>query len=281
MPNDSKGPARSTSPAPKTSGRGKPPAPRMVANPMASGTATYATNPQYVGGQFNGPLIGYQNNPAMAAHYGTSAAYTGVYGTQRYTTGMLDGLYGAPRNQIYSVQGGLYSLGYLTKFVPGVYDQHTRDALERAMADANRNGMSLEQMLNSQRSSGSQFGGGGSGGGGGGGGGTTVQRSISLTSREGAMSVLQGALANELGRQPTPKELTDFTKALNAKEQANPTVTTTTVSGKNVSQTTKQGNVDPNVTATDFAKQTPRAAERNKFQDSQYLDVISQMLGVK
>ena len=93
------------------------------------------------------------------------------------------------------------------------------------------------------------------------------------------MQILQNALAQELGRKPTDTELTRFTRALNRKEAANPTVTTTHYSGdgSSVSSKTKQGNVDPNTSAESFAKTVP--AERNRFQDSQYLNVIANMIG--
>lgn len=233
----------------------------------------YSKQLHYAGMGANGPIY----NP------------TPVYGQPMYKQSDLSALYGKGPGQVWDTQRKLYSLGLLPTFIPGTYDNKTRDALEKAYAIANANGVSLDGMLanrdNLQKMLAKAGYGGGSGGGGGGGASagprTITQTSVNLTSREGAQQILAQALTQQLGRQPTPAELTRFTKALNVQEKANPTVTTQHISASGASQstTTKQGNVDPQFQADKFAK-TTSPAERNRFQDSQYMDVLANMLGV-
>jgi len=212
-----------------------------------------------------------------------------IWGVPHYTNSMVNALWGKGPEQVFNTQYMLYSLGYLPTLTPGTMSDKTAKAFENAAADANRNGITFEQMLsNRQRATGSGGSSGGGGASGGGGGGrslarTITQTSVNLTSREGAMSVLSNALAAELGRQPSQAELTRFVTGLNRQERSNPTVSTVTTdaTGTEKSRTTKQGNVDSGYQATQFAKSAPLAAERNKFQDSQYFDVIAQMIGAK
>lgn len=235
--------------------------------------------------------VGYARSPQydqIARHYGyNKPTYEGVYRSPVYTNSMLNSLLGKGPQQILSWQMAAHDLGYLPTYVPGVITDRTQNALTRLLTRANKNGMTVEQMLHTRKAAFKALGltdslSGGGGGGGGGGPRTVTQSSVNLTSREGAMQILQNALAQELGRKPTDTELTRFTRALNRKEAANPTVTTTHYSGdgSSVSSKTKQGNVDPNTSAESFAK-TVSPAERNRFQDSQYLNVIANMIGVK
>ena len=96
------------------------------------------------------------------------------------------------------------------------------------------------------------------------------------------MQILQNALAQELGRKPTDTELTRFTRALNRKGGRQPDGHHHPLpgDGSSVSSKTKQGNVDPNTSAESFAK-TVSPLSANRFQDSQYLNVIANMIGVK
>lgn len=213
-----------------------------------------------------------------------------VYGQPMYRKSDLMALYGKGPGQVWDTQRKLYSLGLLPTFVPGTYDQKTRDALEVAYTAANANGVSLDAMLANRDSvqemlKKAGLGGGGSSGGGSGSSGgprTVTQSNVTLTSREGAQQVLSQALAQQLGRQPSPDELTRFTRALNVQEKANPTVTVQKINAKgdNQSTVTKQGNVDNAYQADQFAK-TTSPAERSRFQDSQYMDTIAQMIGAK
>lgn len=263
---------------------------------------------------------GYVNDPAMAAHYGTKQAFVGVYGVPQYRYSDIDALWGKPKGQVFDLQYKLYALGLLPTFIPGTMDMNTQTAAEKAFEVANKNGTTIEQMLNQSNPATGKPLAGGAGPAGSGGVSTSssssssvstsrqTQRSITLTSREGAMAVLSNALAQELGRQPSQAELTRFTKSLNAAQMANPDVSTSTsttatqasqsgssstsgshtsshTSSRSSSNTTgtsinKQGNVDPAYEATQFAK-TTAPAERNRFQDSQYFDVIANMIGAK
>ena len=224
---------------------------------------------------------GYVNDPRMAAHYGTRQAYVGVYGVPTYTYAEVNSLYGKPKGQVWNYQYQLYALGYLHSFTPGRMGASTESAFLRAAEDANKNGMTFEQML-AQGKGGPGSPGSGARGPGGGGPRTVTQSSINLTSREGAQQILANALAQQLGRQPSDSELTRFTRSLNAHERANPTVTTThyAAGGTASSSTTKQGNVDTGYEADQFGKKVA-PAERNRFQDSQYMDIIASMIGAK
>jgi hypothetical protein len=237
------------------------------------------------------------------AGYSTSQP---VYGVPQYSNADVQALWGKGKAQVWDTQYKLYSLGFLPSFVPGTMDTKTEKAALAAFEVANKNGTTLEGMLQQKNpATGKPLGGGpGSSG-------PTssssvssssqTQKSISLTSREAAMSVLGNALSQELGRQPTQDELTRFTTALNRREMANPTVTkSTSTTSTNASSSTsgshqsnrsssstsgtsisKQGNVDTGYEATQFAKSGALAPERNRFQDSQYMDVIAQMIGAK
>jgi hypothetical protein len=227
----------------------------------------------------------YQSNTGHPSQRGNQP----IFGVPHYTNSMVNALWGKGPEQVFNTQYMLYSLGYLPTFTPGTMSEKTQKAFEQAATDANRNGITFEQMLiNRAKAMGAKGVAGLPGGSGGGGGGgslarTITQTSVNLTSREGAMSVLANALASELGRQPSQAELTRFVTGLNKQERANPTVSTVTTdaTGTEKSRTTKQGNVDSGYEATQFAKSAPLAAERNRFQDSQYFDVIAQMIGAK
>jgi len=128
---------------------------------------------------------------------------------------------------------------------------------------------------------------------------TSTNTAIQLSSRATARAVLESALANELGREPTKRETTAFLRALNQKEEANPTVTTSTTdssstsvvdqgkkgsdtdttSSSNTTTTSRDSNVDPNQMAERFAKKE-NPQEWKRFQDAQYFDVLAQMLGM-
>ena len=240
--------------------------------------------------------VGERFDPSKVNYPGYSTT-ANIYAQPHYHNSEIDALWGKPAGVVAKWQMKAWALGFLPSFVPGTMDDKSREGLMKAMAVANKNGLTLDEML--QRRNlvlGGQPGGkNGSRGNGPGGGGpststsTSTMRSISLTSREGAYAVLANALGQELGRNPTQAELTRFTHALNAKERANPTVTsqssTTTTSGTHSStsgtSTSKQGNVDTGYQATQFGKTGALAPEFSKFQDSQYMDVISQMIGAK
>ena len=71
---------------------------------------------------------------------------------------------------------------------------------------------------------------------------------------------------------------------MNKRERANPTVTTSTTSAdgagnSSTSTTTKQGDVDPNESAIDFAQSKPLRKEYHQYQGANYLGVLEQLLG--
>ncbi len=93
--------------------------------------------------------------------------------------------------------------------------------------------------------------------------------------------MLTQALAQQLGREPSPAEVTRFLHSLNAEERAHPTVTHTHIAagGAHQSSTTQQSSVEPGAEATSWAKTQPGlAGETHKYQDSLYFDVLGQMM---
>jgi hypothetical protein len=84
------------------------------------------------------------------------------------------------------------------------------------------------------------------GGGGGGGGGSS---SIDLSSPTQARSIITQVMQNLLGRDPDASEISDFTKALNEAQRANPV----TVEGDG-STVTRSGGIEADVFAMDYVK---------------------------
>lgn len=236
------------------------------------------------------PDVSQINNPS-SSFYGKVGA-TPIYSSPAYKVTDLNSLAGKPPAQVWAVQQALYNAGILKSgFLAGTYDEATRTALEKVMYVANLNGISISEVFRRQDLIRQAYGaagygtsggsGGGGGGGGGGAGGTYTQSQITLTSAAQAKGILASALAQQLGRQPTENEVQDFVGLLNRQQKANPTVTTTTVSadGKVQASTTKQGNVDPQQSAEDFAT-TVSPEERSKFQGANYYAIIAQKLGI-
>lgn len=243
-------------------------------------------------------------NDAWSQHFGQPAAVA-VTSPPIYTQQMLDAMWGKGRGAVYDTKGLLYDLGYLPSkdAALGFWTNTSAGALQNAMADANKNGQSLENMRQTLLSGGKLAYGPGSGGSQ-----TSVSTSntssssdstsISLTSREGAHAALSQQLANELGREPTNAELTRFLNSLNGTERANPSTShqsgsssSTTVSGPGGSSTTGSSSshtssvsrsTDPSAEAQHWARgQTDLAAERNSYQQAGYFQVISKLLGVQ
>jgi hypothetical protein len=87
-----------------------------------------------------------------------------------------------------------------------------------------------------------RFGGGGGGGGGG-------SSSIDLSSPTQARSIITQVMQSLLGRDPDASEISDFTKALNEAQRANPV----TVEGDG-STVTRSGGIEADVFAMDYVK---------------------------
>jgi hypothetical protein len=255
---------------------------------MGYGDSQYGSS-----GSGSGTYLGVPNNYSVAKPGIRQGSYMGAgYGmgdspmvdvqNRRgpiYTEMDVNNLYGKSRQQVIGIQQALYQMGYSTP-TNGIYTESSADAFRNALSDANRNGESLQEMyLRVIGKDGNPFGGGGSGSGAGSSGPrTSVSKSVSLTSRAGAQAILTQQLATELGREPTPGEVSRFLKGLNKTERANPTVSTTVSSATSSNTTTKQSNVDPGAEGADFAK-TAAPAERKDFKEFQYMNVVAQMLG--
>jgi hypothetical protein len=97
---------------------------------------------------------------------------------------------------------------------------------------------------------------------------TDTSRVVNLSNPSEARSFLDGALANYLGRAPSPKEYQTFTKALNAAQEAEPEITrsvTTTTPGRatqtRTSDVRREGGIVPGQYATEWAKSQEGVAE--------------------
>lgn len=234
---------------------------------------------------------GYGDNPAYVNYpgytgYGTARGMT--YGQPVYTYRDLDSMWGKGPAQVYGVKDMLYRLGYLSRTDASTpfWSKSANSALQDAMADANKNGITLDQMYQANQKNGGGNSGSGSGSGSGGGRSVSTSSSVSLTSKEAAHQILGQALAQQLGRQPTAAETAAFLRSLNATEKANPSTSTTVStfdgSGNSHSSTTsKSVNINPSAEADAWTQNNSAlAAERKGYQGALYFDVIGKMLGI-
>lgn len=102
------------------------------------------------------------------------------------------------------------------------------------------------------------------GGGGGGGPSTTTVRTVNITSPDAAKRLVNQAMTSYLGREATKDELDAFTRALNVKEEANPTIQTitSTPSGSVMQQDQRvEGGFDQAQFTADYAQSRPDYAE--------------------
>ena len=258
--------------------------------------------PQYRGDNLGG-VIGTGRYPGQT-----------VYAYPRYTEQDVNRVGNMPRGDMIDLQERLAYAGFITSVRKGDPNQ-TMAAYRNALGEANGYGADVDEYLKARIAAryggdASPYGSGGSGGGGGGSSSSSTSisnssmttRSVNLTGRGTAEGILRNALTQELGREPTAREVQDFKRSLNVKERKNPTITkstssTTTTSsqsskGNHVSSTsntsgtssstTKQSDIDPSEEALDFAKSSKKLRqERRMYQNSQYLDVIEAMMGVQ
>ena len=221
-------------------------------------------------------------------------------GTPIYRESSIYGLYNLPRfgqGSLAEKQVQLYRMGYLknsSSWSLGQMSSTVETAFRSAYEKANKMGMSIDEMERQDQIAAAQAAmlgmtqattttsGGGGGGGGGGGTTTYTSSSVSQASRTQAQAILKNALRDQLGREPMGSEIDTFMRSLNSAAAKNPTVTTqtTTTSGSSTSSTskTKEG-LDPNQYAENYGK-TMVPNEYKKFQDSQYMNVLKDMLGL-
>jgi hypothetical protein len=197
---------------------------------------------------------------------------------------------GTTPEQTYLWQKALESSGALTGgYARGTWDPKSKTALLKAMYTANKARMALSDMLGqSQMFKNAEDGGsqerytGPTTT-------TSTNTSINLTARPTARAVLTAALQNELGREPSRREVDDFLRGLNIAERKNPSESTTTTTTdpdpkshtveSSSTTTSKESKVNPSARAENFAEQVdPREAKR--YQTGNYYAVIANMLGV-
>lgn len=115
---------------------------------------------------------------------------------------------------------------------------------------------------------------------------TNVNRTYRETSREDAQAMLLNMWRNYYGRDPKNTEITSFQKALNAKERANPTITTTTTTTDRLtgsSSSTVKVKQAPDASSS-LLDQTRKASagsvESKAYKIGQYTDVLLRMVGL-
>lgn len=212
------------------------------------------------------------------------------------TQTLTDWLKAASPAVLADTQRLLVNAGLLTgKYMTGQVDAKTFEGLQKAVIGANYMNQTLTEYLTSNGQGGqgsSPYGPGGpisthtdSS--------HSVTTSISLATRPYAKAVLTQALQTWLGRAPNDGEVTAFLKGLNRTERDNASVSVNDSSGSstsdartNKSSSTSSSNttstshmVDPSAQATEFAHSHDQA-EAHKYQTSQYMQVIAQMLGI-
>jgi hypothetical protein len=234
-----------------------------------------------------------------------------------YTQNDLANAAQLPQDQMLALQMRLVNMGALTQpDYPGFFDSATHDALEQVMGIANTRGWSMDQMekyLDDNHKAFKDMGWtssyGSTGSGGADYGPTTVtsdstsistQENISLTGRGGARAVLVQAMANEMGREPTKKEVDRFLRSLNKAERNNPATTksTTTTHQSTTTDPSKSGDTSVSSTSTSDTKNVSRASdvdpsqraehfaektggkEAQAFQAGRFMDVLSSLIGL-
>lgn len=147
-------------------------------------------------------------------------------------------------DQIKGLQAKLYNANMMSgKYAPGVLDDATLSGYMSLLVDtarANNSGevVTPDEMLDRATSTS---------------GGSQTQTQINITDSGTAQAILKSALANALGRLPSPGEIQDFTQALQGYERDNPTKSKSKVADPStgaVDTTVSQGE-----SPTDFADQ--------------------------
>lgn len=127
-----------------------------------------------------------------------------------------------------ALQKDLKAAGYLKKFKAGVADDETVSAFATLLTETARNTKSndmltwqdmLDRRITEAETSGTEKT-------------TTSTTSTSLTTKEAGRGAIWDAFKQSIGRDPTESEIDKFMAHLNAKQQANPSVTTSTVDGE-------------------------------------------------
>jgi hypothetical protein len=274
--------------------------------------------------QYVGVPLGYRAPAGFTTPPVTAPRFTGTEPTPQaqftkpnYTYQHLASYAGAEPSRVASIQMRLYNMGLLSggSFMLGIFDETTHDSLEEAMTIANANGYTLgemEDILKEGKKTAQQMGWTSDGGGSGSTASyspyTTTQTSttvstsenIALTGRGGARALLVQALANEIGREPTKKEVTRFLRSLNAAERKNPSTTKSTTKSTSTTTTdpspsgdtsvtqntetdtknvTRQSDLDPGQKAIQWARQHG-GNEAKRFQAANFFSVIESMVGL-
>lgn len=112
-----------------------------------------------------------------------------------------------------------------------------------------------------------------------------TQKSVNLTDPQSARVALRRTLREELGRAPTPEEISAFVAALNAAEQQNPSVSNVTETWFDgditATSTSTSGGLNPEAFMDEFVENDPALeAEADAFtRDTEYYDAVMRVLG--
>lgn len=189
----------------------------------------------------------------------------------------FDALRTAGVDTIMAVQAKLAQAGLLQNgsYTAGRYDNGTQAALYIAMQQANQSGMAWNDYADQVAQA------TGSGGSGSGWevGRTYTQTSISYTTKERAMGLIEQAIQQELGRAPTKGETARFLRELRSEEKDNPTVTTYTQGENEGDMTTETtGGVD----AADYTQlyaEDVKPGKQQGYKEAIYENMLMSMMG--
>ena len=270
-------------------------APKVVNNPDDSVSLEYtpAEGRDYFGlspGQVVGRSI---PKPAPGASFEELRRYRDALSTQlrvpQYNTPAFNkiwddlGIVGIKKFQKDALAAQLYSPTQ-DSISFGNVSQKDLELMKGLMTDANVNGRTWQEELDSHIMTAKQNPQNNSGGGGGGGGSSVyTQVQYSNTSMAVARSTLTQILQSALGRIPTDSELSEFMVELGKAESQSPTtiVTSTNKVGsktKAVSRTTPS-TVDINDMALSFAKRIGGGGEYDENKAQYYLNLIAKQYG--
>lgn len=176
-----------------------------------------------------------------------------------------------------ALQKDLKAAGYLGKFKAGVPDDATVDAfatllMETARASKSDEMLTWQDMLDrridaveSGASSESE---------------SHTYTSTSTTSKESGRGVIWEAFRDAVGRNPTESEVDKFMNRLNAKERANPTVTTQVNDAQGNQTSTTTGGFDSAAQADLVRQETQGNSEYAEYQAAAYyMPLMFQALG--
>lgn len=201
-----------------------------------------------------------------------------VYGNDQNTWTNFDTYKTATAEEVAAVQSRLLAGGLLSKgsFVTGRYDVATQAALYVAMQEGNKAGVPWTRYA--KMAAGVRNAGSGSGSNQLGPGDSYSNTQIRYTTKETAMTLIEQAIQENLGRAPTAGETAQFLRELRSEERDNPVVTTTTLGegGDTTSETT--GGLDAQAWAGAYTEDV-KPKKQQRYKEAQFENALITMMG--